>query len=261
MATDATGTPTSPDSIPTYNTSVDAPSGLGFNAAMAAIQTALSGRWLKTLFTTTGDIAYASGASTPARLGIGSAGQVLTVAGGIPSWAAGASGMTQIFDYTVVGSVAASIDSNTVLGGNIPATYKHLLLECALLSDNAAAQNVLFSVNNDTTDANYLKQHSTFDSAATYTQAADRTSGLVANPSGVAYPSTFTVDVQNYAGTVLKKGWSVRGGYVSGGSAASRLGTGFWTVAGATAAINRILLAPAAGNFAIGSRVTLFGLG
>lgn len=44
MATDATGTPTSPDSIPTYNTSVDAPSGLGFNAAMAAIQTALSAR-------------------------------------------------------------------------------------------------------------------------------------------------------------------------------------------------------------------------
>ena len=44
MATDATGVATSPDSIPTYNTSVDAPSGLGFNAAMAAIQTALSAR-------------------------------------------------------------------------------------------------------------------------------------------------------------------------------------------------------------------------
>lgn len=44
MATDATGTVTSPDSIPTYNTAVDAPSGNGFNAAMAAIQTALSNR-------------------------------------------------------------------------------------------------------------------------------------------------------------------------------------------------------------------------
>lgn len=47
MATDATGTPTSPDNIPTYNTSVDAPSGLGFNAAMAAIQTALSAKVAK----------------------------------------------------------------------------------------------------------------------------------------------------------------------------------------------------------------------
>jgi hypothetical protein len=44
LATDATGTPTSPDSIPKYNTSVDAPSGLGFNAAMDQIQVALSAR-------------------------------------------------------------------------------------------------------------------------------------------------------------------------------------------------------------------------
>jgi len=42
----------------------------------------------KSTLTTTGDIYYASTASTPARLGIGSSGQVLTVSGGIPSWAA-----------------------------------------------------------------------------------------------------------------------------------------------------------------------------
>jgi hypothetical protein len=40
-----------------------------------------------TLLTTTGDIMYASSASNPARLGIGSTGNVLTVAGGVPSWA------------------------------------------------------------------------------------------------------------------------------------------------------------------------------
>jgi len=40
-----------------------------------------------TLLTTTGDIIYASSASNPARLGIGSSAQVLTVAGGVPSWA------------------------------------------------------------------------------------------------------------------------------------------------------------------------------
>jgi len=37
--------------------------------------------------TTTGDIIYEASAGTAARLGIGSTGQVLTVAGGIPSWA------------------------------------------------------------------------------------------------------------------------------------------------------------------------------
>lgn len=40
MATDATGAPTS-KGIPKYNTSVDAPSGLGFNAAMDAIDALL----------------------------------------------------------------------------------------------------------------------------------------------------------------------------------------------------------------------------
>jgi len=40
-----------------------------------------------TLLSTTGDIMYASSASNPARLAIGSSAQVLTVAGGIPTWA------------------------------------------------------------------------------------------------------------------------------------------------------------------------------
>jgi hypothetical protein len=44
LATDATGTPTSPDNIPTFNVDADAPSGLGSNAQMAAIQAALSAR-------------------------------------------------------------------------------------------------------------------------------------------------------------------------------------------------------------------------
>jgi hypothetical protein len=41
----------------------------------------------KTTLTTTGDTFYASAANTPARLAIGSTGQVLTVAAGIQSWA------------------------------------------------------------------------------------------------------------------------------------------------------------------------------
>ena len=42
--------------------------------------------------TTTGDIIYSSPGSTPVRLGIGSAAQVLTVASGVPSWATPSSG-------------------------------------------------------------------------------------------------------------------------------------------------------------------------
>jgi hypothetical protein len=47
----------------------------------------LSSKTDKSTLSTTGDIYYASSANTPARLGIGSTGQVLTVSGGIPSWA------------------------------------------------------------------------------------------------------------------------------------------------------------------------------
>lgn len=90
MATDATGAPT-PLGIPKYNTSADAPSGLGFNAAMDAVDALIAGRIPKSLVTTTGDMIYASGASTPARLPIGSSNQILTVSGGVPVWAAAAS--------------------------------------------------------------------------------------------------------------------------------------------------------------------------
>jgi hypothetical protein len=73
------------------------------------------------LLTTTGDTIYASAASTPARLGIGTSGQVLTVAGGVPSWATPAGGMTLIQE-----TVASSNTSITF--GSIPATYGELYL-------------------------------------------------------------------------------------------------------------------------------------
>jgi hypothetical protein len=61
--------------------------------------------------TTTGDMVYSSSGSTPARLGIGSTGQVLTVAGGVPSWAtaAGSSGAA----FRAYASTTQSVTINT----------------------------------------------------------------------------------------------------------------------------------------------------
>lgn len=114
MATDATGTP-STLGIPKYNTSADSPSGKGLNAIVDSIDTLIAARIAKTLTTTTGDIIYASSANTPARLGVGSTGQVLTVAGGIPAWASSA-GSADLDYVQITGDV--SVTATTSAGAN-----------------------------------------------------------------------------------------------------------------------------------------------
>ena len=63
--------------------------------------------------TTTGDTIYSSSGSTPARLGIGSTGQVLTVAGGLPTWATPASGSTFVGAKGKRDGTSQSISNNT----------------------------------------------------------------------------------------------------------------------------------------------------
>ena len=96
--------------------------------------------------TTTGDMVYSSSGSTPARLGIGTTGQVVTVAGGIPSWATPTSGgMTIISTGTLSGS--------SVTFSSIPGTYYNLQLSIA--GFNAGGSRLLIRVNGDT-GANYV---------------------------------------------------------------------------------------------------------
>ena len=60
--------------------------------------------------TTTGDIIFESSPTVAARLGIGSAGQVLTVSGGLPAWAAAPSG-GQFFGSAAVKAIAYNSNS------------------------------------------------------------------------------------------------------------------------------------------------------
>jgi hypothetical protein len=63
--------------------------------------------------TTTGDTIYSSSGSTPARLGIGSTGQVLTVASGVPSWATPASGGATFAGCRVLLTANQSVANST----------------------------------------------------------------------------------------------------------------------------------------------------
>ena len=114
------------------------PVGVGPHAHTPAAIGAIS----NSLTTTTGDLIYAASANTPARLGIGSTGQVLSVSGGVPAWSAPSGSMTQLAS----GSLSATVDLTSISSG-----YKNLSLIIRnflpTATDGAA---VAFRFNNDT---------------------------------------------------------------------------------------------------------------
>jgi hypothetical protein len=72
--------------------------------------------------TTLGDIEYRSStANTNTRLGIGTTGQVLTVSGGVPSWATASSGGMTLLSTTALTGSSVTISS-------ISQSYKHLFV-------------------------------------------------------------------------------------------------------------------------------------
>jgi len=73
--------------------------------------------------TTTGDTIYSSSGSTPARLGIGSTGQVLAVSGGVPAWTTLASSAPTMYEERFTASGTWTVPSGvnnvwvTMIGG------------------------------------------------------------------------------------------------------------------------------------------------
>jgi len=68
------------------------------------------------LLTTTGDTYYASAAGTPARLGIGSTGQVLKVSGGLPAWGTDSGKVLQVVNATTTTAVSIATTSFADIG-------------------------------------------------------------------------------------------------------------------------------------------------
>lgn len=121
-----------------YDSATDTwiPVGVGPHAHTPAAIGAIS----NSLTTTTGDLIYAASANTPARLGIGSTSQVLTVAGGVPSWAtpAAGGGMTLL--------ASGSLTGGSVNLSSISQSYKSLVvfIRGASISNN---DEMAFTVN------------------------------------------------------------------------------------------------------------------
>jgi hypothetical protein len=92
--------------------------------------------------TTLGDIEFRSStANTNTRLGIGSTGQVLTVAGGVPTWDASNG-------YTLLTSGSLPTGANNLALTGITGTYRDLVLVIKDVSFQTNAQRLSMRVNN-----------------------------------------------------------------------------------------------------------------
>ena len=123
--------------------------------------------------TTTGDTIYSSSGSTPARLGIGSTGQVLTVAGGLPTWATpagGGSGLTLIAPSSTAnsggsvstsgGEVTYTSVSSVSLNGVFSSTYtNYLIMVDSLITSTTADILLRWRASGTDTTTNYANSY------------------------------------------------------------------------------------------------------
>jgi hypothetical protein len=164
--------------------------------------------------TTTGDTIYSSSGSTPARLGIGTTGQVLTVAGGVPSWATPASGggMTLLSTTTLSGS------STTI--SSIDQGYNNLFI---LITGVTTASGGLFrfKINNVSGVTNFVLQSGASQANTTNYAYLDTDPyfGFSNGPVTTDADNVYLLEIFDYAATNRRKLFTGQFGYdYSGGN-------------------------------------------
>jgi hypothetical protein len=106
-----------------------------------------------TIFDAAGDLLYATAADTPARLAIGSTGQVLKVSGGLPSWGTDNGKVLQV----VMGSTSTMVSSSSTsfVDTNLTASITPSLATSKVLI--LVSQNGCFRSNGNADNALKLK--------------------------------------------------------------------------------------------------------
>jgi len=199
--------------------------------------------------TTTGDTIYSSSGTTQARLGIGSTGQVLTVASGVPSWATPAGGMTLIGTPTTLTGASVTLSS-------IPGTYKILRLFIELPLNATDTWDTKMCFNGDTTANRHLNVAVTGGSAAfSQASAGITTDGL----DNTVVQTLVDIQIPDYANALT---WKMA--YVTsiGNNSTTTTSVNTFTSVIAynqTGAITSLLFKPGTGNFTSGT-VYLYGV-
>ncbi len=235
--------------------------GTGAGTVAAGDDSRITGAVPKSLIDAAGDLLVGSAADTVARLGIGTAGQVLTVNAGAtaPEWAVAASGAVSVIARTVLGSDAASVDFTS-----IPSTYENLIVEWVVRGTAASAWPWLYCQVNADTTSNYgsMTLHNSGGAASTDSQATTKWHcGYTVGANGTTgFAGSGRMWLPGYARTVFNKTFfsQFSAQYGANGNTA-QVGTsqGAW---GSTAAISSLSFTIETASFKAGSVFTLYGV-
>lgn len=168
---------------------------------------------------------------------------------------AGSSAIEVIARVVVGVGGAATIDFTS-----IPQTYENLRLVGTLRCDFAADERTLRLRANNDSGANYHGKGTDIGGSVglfqEYAQTTSYLGRVAAANSGAARPTILVAEFAAYARTTLQKQWTSVAHYF-GASDMFTSKVGHWM---STAAINRLTIFPASGNFIEGSVLTLYGV-
>jgi hypothetical protein len=207
---------------------------------------------MATAITTAGDTLYGTGSGTFSRLGIGTAGQVLTVNGGAtaPSWATPASGGGQ----TLLSTTTLSGATTTV---SIAGGYKDLkvvVFGCTNATGGGRFRiapngtiNIVYQTG--TANANTTSVYNNYIQAG-YIQTFD-------NPLESSAVNVYQLEIFDYTSTTARKNHRFTNMYTAGGSTINteNWGGGINT----TSAITSLVFSNAGGNYSAGT-VLVYGV-
>jgi len=188
--------------------------------------------------TTLGDLAYSSStANTNTRLGIGSTGQVLTVAGGVPTWATAPAATSM----TVLASGNLATGTTTTTFNSISSAYLNLRL--VIRGFNGSGNNTLtMRVNNDS-GANYATYYSGYEANTTRSQGSigNTSWNLTGGPfTGGSYSNLMVYDFADYANTTTRKLVNCQATFFDANGPATAIINATGGYSGTNAAISRI---------------------
>lgn len=166
--------------------------------------------------TTLGDIAYRSStANVKTRLGIGTTGQVLTVAGGVPSWATVAGGGMTLLSTTTLSGTLTTVSS-------ISQDYNNLFIIVKKVDPSTNANEIRVLPNGSTTNSYSGGVRTPSGAGVTY-----RVAGAINLSLG--YDSTWTANtdnswaltIYNYTNTSSYKSFNFQGIWQNGNNGTS----------------------------------------